>query len=104
MRIFFFSAYLFREYEDITEESTKLAEEHSPIAVDTVSGVCIGVFDEEQREADHDKQKEFEEDKQNNESDESRKTSISSFTDKLLSMTNMIQMRRGNKEWFNSHF
>jgi hypothetical protein len=65
-----------------------------------VSGVYIGVFDEEETEADHDKQKEFEEDKQNIESDKERKTSISSLTDKLLSMKNMIQMRRGIKEWF----
>ena len=65
-----------------------------------MSGVYIGVFDEEQREADHEKLKLFEEVKQNNESNQSRKISIPSLTDKLLSMTNMIQMRRGNKEWF----
>jgi hypothetical protein len=65
-----------------------------------VSGVYIGVFDEEQAEADLGKQKEFEGDKLNKENDQSRKSSISSLTDKLLSMKNMIQIRRGNKEWF----
>jgi hypothetical protein len=58
------------------------------------------VFGEEQTEANHDKQKWFEEDIQNIERVEERKSSISSLSDKLLSMKNMIQMRRGNKEWF----
>ena len=93
-------AYLFGEYEDLTVQSANVAEEHSPVAVDPVSGVYIGVLDEEQTAADHDTEKEFEVDKQNNESDKERKTSISSLTDKLLSMKNMIHMRRGKKEWF----
>ena len=52
-------AYLFREYEDITVESKKVAEEQSPVDVDPVSGVYIGVFEQEQAEVNHDKLKEF---------------------------------------------
>ena len=37
-------AYLFGEYEDINVQSANVAEEHSPIAVDPVSGVLIEWF------------------------------------------------------------
>ena len=52
-------AYLFGDYEDITVQSANVAVDCSPVAVIPVSGVYIGVFDEEQTEADHDAEKEF---------------------------------------------
>ena len=94
----FIIAYLFHEHGNITEGVINQAEDSSPLDVDPVSGVYIGVLEEKETKTDNGKHKEF--DKENADSEKERKPSISSLTDKLSSMKNIIQKKRLNKEWF----